>query len=424
MKNIKKYFVVLLLVLALVGCTSKPAENDGDSDIVTEVPEGTVVTLWHGMSGTQEEAITKITEDFMTDFPNIEVKLQNQGRYGDLQAKLNSTFISPKDLPTITQAYPNWLWHAVQDDLVVDLAPYMNNSELAIEDQDDIIPALMDAGKIEGVQYGLPFNKSTEVLYYNADMLAEHGVKVPTTMEELASSSKEIYEKTNGKVVGAGFDSLNNYYAIGMKNEGVDFNSDLDVTSQASKDVVNFYYDGIKEGYFRIAGQGEYLSDPFGAQTIAMNIGSMAGESHVVKAADGRFDYGVVNRPSEINLSQGTDIYMFDSATPEEKTAAFEYMKYLMSNDAQLYWALETGYMPVRTSVIESDAYVNASESKIPAIIGDATKSMFTIPVIENADPAYNSGRDMMERILSQDNADVDAELETFKTEFEAAWNQ
>ena len=80
--------------------------------------------------------------------------------------------------------------------------------------------------------------------------------------------------------------------------------------------------------------------------------------------------------------------------------------------------------MPVRTSVIESEAYVNASESKIPAIIGDATKSMFTIPVIENADPAYNSGRDMMERILSQDNADVDAELETFKTEFEAAWNQ
>ena len=80
--------------------------------------------------------------------------------------------------------------------------------------------------------------------------------------------------------------------------------------------------------------------------------------------------------------------------------------------------------MPVRTSVIESDAYTKTDQSKIPMIIGDATKEMFTIPVIENADPAYNSGRDMMERILSQDNADVDAELEAFKTEFEAAWNQ
>ena len=425
MKNIKKYFVVLLLVLALVGCSSAPADDaTTDADIVTEVPEGTVVTLWHGMSGTQEEAITKITEDFMAENKNIEVKLQNQGRYNDLQAKLNSTFISPKDLPTITQAYPNWLWGAVQDEQVVDLAPYMNHSELGIEDEDDIVPALLDAGKIEGVQYGLPFNKSTEVLYYNADMLEEYDVKVPTTMEELAESSKQIYEKTNGEVVGAGFDSLNNYYSIGMKNEGVDFTEDLDVTSQESKDVVNFYYDGVKEGYFRIAGQGEYLSDPFGAQTIAMNIGSMAGESHVVKAADGRFDYGVVGRPSEINLSQGTDIYMFESATSEEKTAAFLYMEYLMSQDAQLYWSLETGYMPVRTSVIESDAYANTTESKIPAIVGDATSNMFTIPVVKNADPAYNSSRDMMERILSQDNADVDAELETFATEFEAAWNQ
>ncbi|WZU02531.1 hypothetical protein MGH68_06145 [Erysipelothrix sp. D19-032] len=46
--------------------------------------------------------------------PNIKVTLQNQSKYPDLQSKINQTIASPKDLPTITQAYPNWLWNAKQ----------------------------------------------------------------------------------------------------------------------------------------------------------------------------------------------------------------------------------------------------------------------------------------------------------------------
>lgn len=428
MKNIKKYLVALLLVLALIGCNANndtPADN---GDIVVDVPEGTEITFWHGMNGAQEEALTKITEDFMAANANIKVILQNQGSYGDMQAKINSTLISPKDLPTITQAYPNWLWNAAQDKLLVDLNPYITHAEIGLEDVDGIIDGLMDASVIEGVQYGIPFNKSTEVLYYNADILAQYGVEVPTTMEELKQASITIHEGSNGDVVGAGFDSLNNYYSIGLKNEGVDFTPEIDVTGDASKAVVSYYADGVRDGYFRIAGSDRYLSGPFGAQTIAMNIGSMAGESHVRNGAEGQFEYGVANRPSEINLSQGTDIYMFTSATAEQKTAAFEYMKYLISEDAQLYWAIQTGYMPVRESVLNSSEYLDNEISKVPAIVGDATKNLFAIPVIANADPAYNLGATMMEKILSEiadgQDVDIDAELADFATQFEAAWNQ
>lgn len=406
MKNIKKYFMVLLLVLALVGCNAKSEETE--------------VTFWHAMNGPQEEMLTEITEAFMKEHKDIKVTLQNQGKYSDLQAKINTTLISPKDLPTITQAYPNWLWNAAEDELLVDLAPFMDK----INDLDDINKTLLDAGKIKGVQYGLPFNKSAEVLYYNANMLEEYGVEVPTTMEELAAASKTIFEKSEGKVIGAGFDSLNNYYAIGMKNEGVEFNKDLDVTSEASQKVVNYYFDGVKEGYFKMANAGEYLSSDLGSGVLAMNVGSMAGEKHVVKAIDGAFEYGVAPRPSEINLSQGTDIYMFNEASEAEQTAAVAFMNYLMSPDVQLKWALGTGYAPVRTSVVNSDEYKNTTESKVPAILADSTENMFTIPVIENADPAYNLGRDMMSKILADKNSNVAKELEAYKTQFEAAWNQ
>ena len=55
---------------------------------------------------------------------------------------------------------------------------------------------------------------------------------------------------------------MNNYYAIGMKNKGVDFNKDLQLDSDESKKVINYYAEGVKDGYFRIAGSDQYLSGP------------------------------------------------------------------------------------------------------------------------------------------------------------------
>ena len=57
-----------------------------------EVKEDTTITFWHAMNGVQEEALTKLTKDFMKENPKIKVELQNQSAYPDLQAKINSTF--------------------------------------------------------------------------------------------------------------------------------------------------------------------------------------------------------------------------------------------------------------------------------------------------------------------------------------------
>ena len=105
----KKMGTVVLATLATVALAACGSSNDskdsGESDkIVTEIKDKTEITFWHAMNGAQEEALTKITEDFMKENPNIKVTLQNQGQYSDMQAKINSTLQSPKDLPTITQA--------------------------------------------------------------------------------------------------------------------------------------------------------------------------------------------------------------------------------------------------------------------------------------------------------------------------------
>jgi multiple sugar transport system substrate-binding protein len=382
------------LVLGACGNNNDSSGSTESDEIVTELSEDTTVTFWHAMNGAQEESLTKLTEQFMDENPNI------------------------------TQAYPGWLWNAAQDDMLVDLGEYINDDTIGWGDQEEIRSALLEGAQIDGVQYGIPFNKSTEMLFYNADMLDEYGIDVPTNLEELKEASQEIYEKSNGEVVGAGFDSLNNYYAIAMKNQGVDFDKDLQLDSDESKEVINYYLDGVKEGYFRIAGSDQYLSGPFANEQVAMYVGSIAGEGFVKKDTEGKFEYDVAARPEPINLQQGTDLYMFNSATPEQRTAAFEYMKFLTSPEAQKTWAIDTGYMPVVESVLESDEYKNNPETKVAAKLEDATKELFSIPVIENADPAYNEMRSIMENILSNTDQDVDQLIENAKPQLEDAWNQ
>ncbi len=427
-KSLATIALTAIATVSLAACGSKTessdsAEKSGDK-IVTKLDGTTTITFWHAMAGGQGEALEKITKEFMEKNPSIKVTLQNQSSYSDLQAKINSTLQSPKDLPTITQAYPGWLYSAASDDMLVDLDSYISNDTIGWGDQEKITSSLLEGAQIEGKQYGIPFNKSTEMLFYNADMLKEYGVEVPTTMEELKEAAKTIYEKSNGEVVGAGFDSLNNYYAIGMKNEGVDFNKDLKLTSKASKEVISYYGEGIDKGYFRVAGSDKYLSGPFANKKIAMYIGSSAGEAYTAKDTKGKFEYGVAARPSEYNLQQGTDIYMFANATAEQRTAAFEFMKYLASPDVQSEWALATGYMPVVDSVMNSDSYKNASDMKVPAAIADATKKLFSIPVEENADSAYSEMRVIMENIYANPFKDEDKIIKDSVSELEQVWNQ
>ncbi|MBS4762322.1 extracellular solute-binding protein [Carnobacteriaceae bacterium zg-ZUI252] len=405
--------------VALAACGSQSTSSNTTTQIATEVKEATTITFWHAMQGPHEKALTKLTEDFMKANPNVKVELQNQSSYKDLQAKLNATFTSKQNLPTISQAYPSWLFDAAQSDLLVDLDPYIKNDKIGLKENAPLA-SLMKGAQIQDKQYGIPFNKSTEVLFYNKDLFEKYGVKVPTTMDEFKEVAKTIFEKSNGEVVGAGFDSLNNYYAIAMKNEGVDFNSSLDFSSEKSQKVVNFYAEGVKEGYFRIAGSDKFLSGPFANQKLAMYIGSSAGESHVAKPASEKgFTYGVAARPAKINLQQGTDVYMFSSASEAQRTAAYLYMKFLASADSQLYWAQQTGYMPIVESVLKSDAYKN-STTKVPAILDETTKELFSIPAVQNSDAAYTEVRTIMEQILATGTADFAA----LKAQLSQVWSK
>lgn len=433
-KKLAAAFAVSLTLVGTAACSnggsnSSSSSSSSSSSKITKVKKNTTITLWHGMTGVQQDTLKELTKEFEKDNPKIKVKLENQGQYNDLQAKINSTLQSPNNLPTITQAYPDWLQTAAKNKMLVDMTPYINNKEVGwgSAKASDIKTALLDGAKINGTQYGIPFNKSIETLTYNADMFKKYGIKkAPTTMEELKQDAKTIYEKSNHKVVGAGFDSLSNYYTLGMKNEGVDFSSKIDFAGATSKKVINYYADGIKDGYFRVAGSEHYLSGPFANQKVAMYIGTSAGEGFVKQGVGNKFTYDVAPRPGKYTMSQGTDIYMFNHASADQKAAAFMYIKFLVSKASQLKWANATGYIPVNNAAAESSEYKDNKKIKLPAKLEDAMKNLYSVPVVKNAGAAYGQLNPIMQNIFAaaQKKQNVNNAINTGKSKFDAAWKQ
>lgn len=410
---------LVFMSAAMVGCGSK-GNDTSSADIVTEIKEPVEITFWHAMNGDLEKSLTSLTEKFMAENPNIKVTLQNQSSYKDLQQKITATVASPKDLPTMTQAYPDWMFNPIKDNLVTDLTPYIENETLKFDNYEDILPSFREAAKIDGKIYGMPFNKSTEVLWYNKTLLDELGLKAPTTYDELVQVAKTIKEKKG--IAGAGFDSLNTYYTTFLKTEGKTFDSSFDVTDEASAKALNYYLEGVKEGYFRIAGTDNYLSGPFGNGTVAMYVGSNAGENFVKQGVGDKFEVAAAPYPTSASLQQGTDLYVFSSATAEQKTAAYMFLKFLTTKENQITWASETGYMPVRQSAIDSEEY-KKSGSLIAPILSDATKNLYTNPVVSGADAAYREAGTVMETVLANpSNADVTKTLEGFKTTLKSIW--
>lgn len=417
--KLKALVPIALSFILLVGCSNKKQTEQTTEEIVTELKNPVEITFWHAMNGDQEKALQNLVNKFTKENSNITVTLQNQSSYPDLQQKITATTASPKDLPTITQAYPDWLLNAMDENLVVDLKPYIENDTLKFDKYDDILKGFREASTIDGKIYGIPFNKSTEVLWYNKTLLDKLNLSVPKTYEEFAKVSKEIKDK--GNMIGGGFDSLSNYYTTYLKNEDVTFDKDFDPTSDKSVKAVNYYLDGIKGGYFRIAGTDKYLSGPFGNEKIALYVGSNAGEAFVKQGVGDKFEIGVAPYPAKYVMQQGTDLFVFSSATAEQKTAAYKLLQFLTTKDNQIEWAKETGYIPVRKSAIDSDEYKN-SGTLIAPILADATKNLYTNPVIKGMDTAFLESSTVLESILSDTKVDVKTKLDEFKSTLMGIW--
>jgi len=336
----KKYSALVLIAVLFVGVI-------GLSEVT--------ISFWHAMSKRHAPALETLIQKFMEENPGIVVDLVYQGGYGSLSQKLIAS-VAAGEPPTLAQQYENWTTQWLE--ALVPLEDYLSPEVLS-----DIHPHFVDMNTFDGKLLTVPFNKSIIVLYYRPDLVPEP----PTTWEEFLNTACALTVDEDG-------DGTIDRYGTGLRppnveiflmflaqNEGAILSEDwteVTINDERGLETMEFMAQLAKCALV----QGGYLSDPFGQGLIAMFVDTSAGYPYNLAAAQrGGFEMKVAPVPCHKNCAsmvQGTNIGVFSlNQTPEQIDAAVKLVEFLLRPENTVYWAEETGYLPVTVSGFESDEW-------------------------------------------------------------------
>ncbi|NLD26627.1 MAG: extracellular solute-binding protein [Acholeplasmataceae bacterium] len=406
MKKTLLLLFALLLGLSLIGC-----KRDNRIVVRFVLPSGQIADAIKNL---------KFEEDFENENPDINVIITGvSGSYDDVKKQtildINS---GSKSAPDLVLGYPDHFAEYYGGGALVNMQPYIDNPEYGFTEDElaDFIPSYLaeNRGFINNESqdlFGLPFNKSSEVLIYNKTaMVALYGEeeylnKVPSTWAELETLTADIMAKvTNGdldniweeeaddpdteeidpkylsisryvtenKFRPFGYDASDNAFITLLHQWGLPYTS----RDNVSKGYYEFDTDGTRAmleelvrlntaKVFNLAPHfgSNYCSDALKQIRCLLTVGSTAGVRYN-ESSKYEYELGVAPIPykeadKKFVIQQGTNIAMLDvNSTEEELIAAWKFVKFMLTPERAAKFAMETGgYFPVRASSFNSDEY-------------------------------------------------------------------
>lgn len=393
----KKFLTLIVMLIALVCVTScggqgVPEDNDIIDSGNIDTSKKIEISFYHAM-GQQKQAVmesiaTKYSAAMKKQYGvDVVVNFSNQGNYDTLRKTIAAS-IAAGDQPTVAQTYPDHVSLYLEGEAVRSLDDFLTHPEYGLEGSEEDSYGYVDTywaeGRIydkDGTLYSIPFNKSTEVLFYNIELFEKYDWEAPKTWDDVieiceAWKMTPEYEKITSKgtkTAGMGIDSEANFFITliqqwGGEYTGFDSNGKGQYlfNNDRAKAALNWLVDQFNEGNLATATHfgTDYCSDAFTAQQIPMTIGSSAGVTYNVDDT-GAFTTGVAPYPQMAGaaedekyvIQQGTNVTLFKCEDPQEELFGWLFIKFLTNYESSLEWTLETSYYPIRKDVIASKEY-------------------------------------------------------------------
>ncbi|PKF49967.1 ABC transporter substrate-binding protein [Enterovibrio nigricans] len=325
-------------------------------------------------------ALTKVVDEIVGDFeaqnPDIKVNAIYSGNYDDTRVRALS--VNSGEPAQLAVMFSINVYDLIEQDLI---SPFDDQLKGEADQAwlNDFYPALMENGQAEGKTWGIPFQRSTIVAYYNKDMFRAAGLdpeKPPKTWDELVEVSKKL---TNDDTYGIMIPSTGYPYwmfqALAIQN-GKKLMSDDGLTTYFNdKDVVDtlkFWKSLSEEHGVMPKGTVEWgtLRQAFLEGNTAMMWHSTGNLTAVKNAA--KFDFGVAMLPGNVRLGSptgGGNFYLFKDTSDEEKAASMKLIKFMTSPEQTAKWSKATGYMGVSKGAYETETLQEYTESFPPALV-------------------------------------------------------
>lgn len=266
------------------------------------------------------------------------------------------------------------------DDLLLPAQDYVSPETYA-----KMYPSFLEQSVVDGTVWAVPDLASARALYYNADILKEVGVEVPTTWAELKDVCQKIKDHYNGDVYPWGIDMTTDegqaafaYYTWNNGGGFVDDAGNWTLNSAENVEAIEFAIDLVKSGLTNSdpATQTRYdLQDLFGAGKLAMVIGPNSIPTYISDKGMS-VNYGVASIPangSNPSVSAGVmDRFMcFDNDYSDAELAAVTTFFDFFYDDARYSdWVLMEGFLPATSAGAEKVAAADESMAAWIDIVG------------------------------------------------------
>lgn len=339
------------------------------------------ITFWHGMTNELESALVALTDEYNESQDRVVVTLQNQTSYQSAIDKYIQS--SQGSRPHLLQLPEYTLQAFAQSGTFIPAQACIEASGL---DTSEFLERVTSAYIFEGIEWGMPFNVSNPVLYYNRKMFEAAGLDTetsPITLEELRATSQQIVDSgaaTFGTIFDSGPDSGGGWYLeqwFGRAGElyADNGNGRFAPATQVLYDnatgveLLTFVQDMVTDGLAVNVGDNAGGLDAFlkmidPAEPGAMVMGTSAAIGAVFNALGGGLAAGLTTDdigigpmpgPSPEPGAQvgGGSLWLVADKGDVEAAAAWDFVTFLTSAQTQSTWATQTGYVPIRQDAID-----------------------------------------------------------------------
>lgn len=334
------------------------------------------------VGGPLTKIVDGLVDDFMKANPDIKVKAIYAGNYNDARIKALAALNSGQPAQ-LSVMFSIDIYELIEQDAIVAFDDIVETAE----DKawlNSFYPALMGNGRTGGKTWGIPFQRSTIVMYYNKDAFREAGLdpeKAPATWDELVSMGKKLVKKSGDTVDRWAVMIPSTGYpywmfgALAMQNGQVLMNGDGNKTyfdAPATVEALQFWRDLGAKHKVMPDGTIEWgtLRKNFLEGKTAIMWHSTGNLTAVKKNA--KFDFGVAMLPA--NKRRGTptgggNFYIFKKTSPEERKAAMKLIRFLTEPKRTAEWSIKTGYIGTRPDAYETDALKKYVKEFPPAAV-------------------------------------------------------
>lgn len=442
MKKFLSLFAIMLLALGLVACEDKNSvEGAGEAFQVLKLEDlknassaenPIVVEFWHSFGHNISNELDPLIEEFEEHYAAqgvyIDVKATSTGGgYDGLRSRVNMG-IKSNSIPTMVLGYPDHFASYIENNILLPLDEYVNSSDsdVKLENPTDIYENYWKECRMEvnGSQkiVAIPFNKSTEVMYYNASVvdpiLHELGYITKTgntygnwtqpTWDQVWAVSRVLRSKADAgtlswvhggatvKVDSCTYptyiDSAANFFITTTRQWGGTY---TESTGGTSGKVVFFNDQAVagQEYFLNLANNEKLWNIPnkvnqsYGSYELNNNrayisIGSTAGVNNNDSA---KYELKVAPYPQvgygendvKAVIQQGTNAAILTpNSNNKTRLAAWLLIKYLTDTERTATFSMNTGYLPVRASAKESADYQAFMQDVNSPFTGNVAKTV------------------------------------------------